>query len=223
MPALDPSRPPTFLVALAFVALSMSLTACGLMGTRGEGAVTGETRQIDAFSRIESAGGFHVAVGFGPASSMKVSAQANILPLILTDVVDGTLRIHSSKGFTTSDRVDVTVTTSQLERIELTGGSHGDIDGLAANAFDVELSGGSVLTAKGTANALVLGISGGSVGELEQLTATTINVDLSGGSRIAVRATDHVNGAASGGSRVSIAGGADATINATGGSQVEHH
>jgi len=223
MLALDPSRPPTFLVALAFVALSMSLNACGLMGTRGEGAVTGETRQIDAFSRIESSGGFHVAVGFGPASSMKVSAQANILPLIVTEVVGGTLRIRSSKGFTTSERVDVTLTTSQLERIELTGGSRGDVDGLAANAFDVALSGGSVLTARGTAKSLVLGVSGGSVGELEGLTASTIQVDLSGGSRVALRAIDHVYGSASGGSRVRVAGGAEANVNTTGGSQVEEH
>jgi hypothetical protein len=209
--------------AVVVVALSISLIACGLVGTRGEGAVTSEIRQTDGFSRIESGGGFHVSVGVGPASSLEVSAQSNILPLIVTEVVDGTLRIRSSKGFTTTERVDVTLTTPQLERIQLTGGSHGDVNGLAAEAFDVQLSGGSVLTANGTANTMALGASGGSVGELDGLTASTINVDLSGGSRVEVRATNQVNGSASVGSRVSVAGGGKTAVTATGGSQVQEH
>ncbi len=223
MPALASSGPGTLLVAAAVVALSISLTACGLVGTRGEGAVASETRQIDDFSRIESGGGIHVSVGIGPALSLEVSAQSNILPLIVTEIVDGTLRIRSSKGFTTTERVDVNLTTPQLERILLSGGSRGEVGGLAADAFEVQLSGGSVLTASGTVNAMVLGVSGGSVGQLEGLTATTIKVDLSGGSRVEVSATDVVSGSASGGSRVSVAGGADASVNTTGGSQVEQH
>ena len=221
MPSCAPSGPSTFLVAAAVVALSISLTACGLVGTRGEGAVTTETRQTDDFSSIESGGGIHVSIGIGEASSLEVSAQGNVLPLIVTEVVDDTLRIRSSTGYTTTARVAVTLTTPQLDRIQLSGGSHGDIDGLAADEFDVQLSGGSVLTASGTANTVMLGVSGGSVGQLGGLTATTVEVDLSGGSRAEVRATDHVNGSASGGSRVSVAGGADASVNVTGGSQVD--
>jgi hypothetical protein len=211
------------LVVAALVTASLSLAACDLVGTRGEGAVTSETRDTETFSRIESGGGIHLSVGIGPASTLQVQAQGNILPLIITEVVDGTLRIRSSKGFTTSERVDVTLSTPQLERIELTGGSRGTVDGLASQAFDVKLSGGSVLTATGTANTMTLGVSGGSVGELEGLTATTIKIDLSGGSRVEVRATDQVNGSASGGSRVSVAGGAAASVSTTGGSQVEQH
>lgn len=223
MPAFASSGVPTFWVAAAVAVLAVSLTACGLVGTRGEGAVTNETRQTDDFSSIESGGGIHVSVAIGPASSLEVSAQSNILPLIVTEVVDGTLRIRSSAGFTTTEGVDVTLTTPQLERIQLSGGSRGDIDGLAADALDVQLSGGSVLTASGTANTMVVDVSGGSVGQLEGLTATTIQVDLSGGSRVEVRATDHVNGSASGGSRMSVAGGAAASVKTTDGSQVEEH
>ena len=223
MPAFAPSGPLTFLGVAAVVALSISVTACGLVGTRGEGAVTTETRQTSDFSSIESGGGIHVSVGIGPESSLEVSAQSNILPLIVTEVVDDTLQIRSSEGYTTSERVDVTLTTPQLEGILLSGGSRGDVDGLAADAFDAQLSGGSVLTASGWATTMVLGVSGGSVGQLDRLTATTISVDLSGGSRVEVRATDEVNGSASGGSRVSVAGGVDVSINTSGGSQVEQH
>jgi len=215
--------PPTFLVAAALVALSISLTACGFGATRGEGAVTSESRPTEDFSKIESEGGFHISVTIGPASSLEVSAQSNLLPLIVTEVVEGTLRISSSKSFTSTERIDVTVTTAQLRRIQLGGGSRGDVNGVAAEAFDVQLSGGSVLNANGTANAVVLGVSGGSVGELQGLTAETVTLDLSGGSRVEVRATVRVDGSASGGSRVSLFGGADVSVNSTGGSQVDVH
>jgi predicted small secreted protein len=231
MNVADPERNPmmttigrlqrrTLLVA-ALVALSATTAACDLVGTRGEGAVKSETRQTDAFSRVESGGGIHVSIGIGDASALEVRAQGNLLPLITTEVVDGTLRIQSSEAYTTSETIEVILTTPELERIVLSGGSRGTIDDLSSDAFDVELNGGSVLTASGTASTVTLQVSGGSVAELEALTAATITVDLSGGSRAEVRATDRVNGSATGGSRVSVAGGAKTTVDTTGGSQVD--
>jgi Putative auto-transporter adhesin, head GIN domain len=209
------------LLVVALVGLSAAMTACSMIGTRGEGAVTSETRQTDTFTRVESGSGIHVSVGIGEAGPIEVRAQPNILPLIETTVTDGTLRIQSSKGFTSSEKIEVVLATPALERIVLSGGSRGTIDGLGSDAFDVQLSGGSVLTAAGTANDVSLTASGGSVAELDALTASTVDVDLSGGSRAEVRATDSVQGSATGGSRVSVAGGANATVDTTGGSQVE--
>jgi hypothetical protein len=209
------------LMVSALVALSATTAACDLVGTRGEGAVKSETRQTGTFSRVESGGGVHVSIGIGDASALEVRAQGNLLPLITTEVVDGTLRIRSSKGYTTSEKVEVILATPQLEGIVLSGGSRGSVEGLASDAFDVELTGGSVLTAAGTAGAVTLHLSGGSVAELDALTAATISADLSGGSRAEVRATDLVNGSATGGSNVSVAGGASTTVDTTGGSEVE--
>ncbi len=209
------------LMTAALVALSITTLACSELGTRGEGEVTSETRPTDSFSRIEAGAGIHLSVGIGAASPIEVRAQGNILPLIVTEVVDDTLRIRSSKGYTTNEKVEVTLATAQLERIVLSGGSRGAIDGLAADTFDVDLSGGSVLTATGTAGALTLNISGGSVAEIGGLTTTTVDADLSGGSRADVTATDSVAGSATGGSRISVAGGATTSVDTSGGSQVE--
>ena len=209
------------LTMAALVALSITDPGVRQLGTRGEGEVTSETRQTDSFSRIEAGAGIHLSVGIGAASPLEVRAQGNILPLIETEVVDGTLQIRSSKSYTTTEKVEVTLATPQLERIALSGGSRGTIDGLAADTFDANLSGGSVLTATGTADALTLNISGGSVAEIDGLTATTIDADLSGGSRADVTATDSVTGSATAGSRISVAGGATTSVDTSGGSTVE--
>jgi hypothetical protein len=214
-------RQTQMLTMAALVALSITALGCDALGTRGEGEVTSDTRQTDSFSRIESGAGIHLSVGIGAASPLEVRAQGNILPLIVTEVVDGTLRIRSSKGFTTTEKVEVTLATPQLERIALSGGSRGTIDGLAAGTFEVDLSAGSVLTATGTAGALKLNVSGGSVAEIDGLTATTIDADISGGSQADVTATDAVDGSATGGSRISVAGGATTSVDTSGGSTVE--
>ena len=219
--ALLGRRQTRMIMTAALVAISITALACDAFVTRGEGEVTSDTRQTDSFSRIESGAGIHLSVGIAAASPLEVRAQGNILPLIVTEVVDGTLRIRSSKGYTTTEKVEVTVATPQLERIVLSGGSRGTIDGLAADTFDVDVSGGSVLAATGTAGALTLDISGGSVAEIDGLTATTIDADLSGGSRADVTATDSVDGSATGGSRISVAGGATTSVDTSGGSQVE--
>lgn len=219
--ALLGGRQTRMLMMVALVVLSITTLACDAVGTRGEGEVTNDTRQTDSFSRIETGAGIHLSVGIGAASPLEVRAQGNILPLIVTEVVDGTLRIRSSGGYTTTEKVEVTLATPQLERIVLSGGSRGTIDGLAADTFDVDLSGGSVLTATGTAGALTLNISGGSVAEIGGLTATTIDADLSAGSQADVTATDSVNGSATGGSRISVAGGATTSVDTSGGSTVE--
>jgi Putative auto-transporter adhesin, head GIN domain len=208
-------------MATAVVALALATTACDLGGTRGQGEVTSETRETDAFSRIEAGAGVNVSVGIGSAPSLEVRAQGNILPLIVTDVVDDTLRIRSSSSYTTSEKVEVILATPQLDRLVLSGGSRGSVDDLASEAFEIDLTGGSVLTASGTASTVTLDVAGGSVAEMEPLTAGTINVDLSGGSRAEVRATDLVSGSATGGSKVSVFGDADVRIDTTGGSQVD--
>jgi hypothetical protein len=208
-------------MATAVVALALATTACDLGGTRGQGEVTSETRQTDTFSRIEAGEGINVSVGIGTASDLEVRAQGNLLPIIVTEVSDDTLRIHSSSSYTTSEKVEVILATPQLDRLVLSGGSRGSVDGLASEAFDIDLTGGSVVTASGAANTVSLDVSGGSVAEMGALTATTISVDLSGGSRAEVRATDLVSGSATGGSKVSVFGDADVRVDTTGGSQVD--
>jgi Putative auto-transporter adhesin, head GIN domain len=213
---------PRILTVAAVTALAVVSGACDIGGTRGEGAVTTETREVDAFSTVDTSNGINVSIVIGDPADVEVSAQGNILPIIETAVASDTLRIRSTKGFSTSEGVDVVITTPQLGGIVLSGGSHGSVDGLAADTFDVELSGGSVLGANGTAGTMSLATSGGSVAELKGLTAGTVAVDVSGGSRAEVSATDAVGGSASGGSHVSVFGDAATQVDASGGASVDH-
>jgi hypothetical protein len=208
-------------LTLAALTTAVALTVgCDASVTRGQGAVKSEAREVGAFSRIDAGAGITVVVRIDPTATMEVRAQENLLPVIVTEVENATLRIHSAHGYTTSEPVEVVVTTPELQAILLSGGSHGTVDGLAADVVDIKLSGGSELTASGQASTVTLDISGGSTADLEALSAATISVDLTGGGRATVTASDRVQGAASGGARLTVLGGAQLSVDTSSDAQV---
>ncbi len=190
------------------------------LGTSGEGAVKTEEREVAAFSRIETSAGIDVRVTFDPTPSLEVRAQENLLPLIIAEVKNDTLHLRSAHAYTTTEKVEVTLTTPSLTRLVLSGGSHGQIDDLQAEDMELELSGGSRLDATGEATNLTLGMSGGSAAGLQDLETATIKVDASGGSNATVRASGEVRGSATGGSRITVIGEAALSVDTTGNSYV---
>jgi len=221
--SFDRTRRQTLSVAVGAAMLIGGITAgCQLGGTRGEGPVASETRDATAFTRVEVSSGIGVTVSIGPTQPLQVRGQENILPIITTKVEGDTLRIGSSRGFSTSETVEVVIVTPTLNGISMSGGSQGHVEGLEEDSLNVELSGGAGLTATGTTSIVALTMSGGSRATLDGLSAGTVTVDLSGGATATVQASDQVIGTASGGARISVLGDAQLNVETTGGSQVTH-
>ncbi len=123
------------LVTTAFVVVGAMAAGCSLTtGTSGDGPTSTESRTTDAFSRVETGFGIGVTVTIGPAQSVEVHAQSNILPIISTKVEGGTLHIDATKEFSTTEAVEVVVVTPTLDGISLGGGSQGRVTGLAADS-----------------------------------------------------------------------------------------
>jgi hypothetical protein len=215
-------RSPARFAAFAVIVLIGSVAGCVPFGTRGEGDLKSESRQVAAFTKVEAGAGIGVTIRIGPAEPVVIEAQENLLPIITTEVAGGTLRIGSSEGFTSSQPVHVTAVVPTLDGLTLSGGSQATIDGLAATALSIELSGGSAVTATGSASDLDLTVSGGSRANLESLSTKTIAVDATGGSVANVLASDSVSGSASGGSHVTVFGDATLNVESNGGSEVSH-
>jgi hypothetical protein len=210
---------PVPVVVVTAIALA-GLAGCGSSGVTGKGPVQTETRKAGAFTRIGVSGGIGVTVRIDPTQALEVSAQENILPVIATDVEGDTLRIRSTESYSTSEGVEVAVSTPALLGISMSGGSQGRIEGLDAERLDIELNGGAGVTATGSATSVGLNMTGGSRASLENLMATTITLDLSGGATATVHASDRVSGSASGGSRTSVLGDAQLDVEVSGGAEV---
>ncbi len=191
-----------------------------LTGVAGSGAITTESRDVGAFTRVSAGYDIDASIRLGPAAPIDVTADANLLPLVVTRVKGDTLEITAIQDFTSDEPVEVEIVMPTLAGVGLSGSSSGTASGLDADALDVNLSGGTDFTADGSAGTVNLGMSGGSRADLDDLSAGSVAVDVSGGATATIRASDSVRGSVSGGARVTVRGGAPMDVSTSGGAQV---
>jgi len=187
---------------------------------QGQGAVTSETREVGAFSRIEASAGIRVVVRIGSSEAVEVTAQENLLQVIATDLRGETLSIEASEDFTTLEPVTVTVVVPALDGITLSGGSQAVIDGLDAESLELRIRGGAQVTAAGSVGSVTLHADGGATASLEDLSVRSATVSMDGAATATLTASDEVIGTAAGGSRLTVIGDADVEVDESGGAEV---
>ena len=187
-------------------------TSCNWMGFRrikGNGVLGTETRNISRAQNIKLAGSYDVEITQGPVTSVKVEADENIIPYIITREEDGYLVIKSRNNYSFSSEHDIKIyiTTDKLEKLHLagsgniigknkfTGGSKlelkiagsGDIK-MEANTPDIEadIAGSGSITLAGETKDERIKISG--VGDFngDQLKAENANVKIAGSGNVKV-------------------------------------
>ena len=206
--------------ALAMPLLFVASVACGVVGRAGEGPVTSVHRDVATFTRVQASNGIGVTIEIGPNTSVDVSAQGNLQPLIATEVENGTLTVRTTEAISTSASIGVTIAMPDIDGISLSGGSPGVVTGVAGDRFDVTLDGGATLTASGQANRIILNCAGGAAAELGELLAASVAVNADGGASATVNASDEVSGRASGGASVVVRGDAILNVESSGGASV---
>jgi len=208
MPARASRRAAPGLILVAALGLVPVLAGCGIVppmatipaAVVGTGDVQTETRDLAPFTRVSVGAGLKVIIGAATEQSVSVAAQAQVLPSIKTEVVDGQLIVTiPAPGVSTTEPMSLTVKIPTLESIALSAGAVGYVEQTGHN-LNVGVSGGAELTAIGDAPDLTLTASTGSHAKLGQLTAQNAEVTLKDGSSAEVRVTGKVSGTADGGS-----------------------
>jgi hypothetical protein len=132
-------------IFILFALILMVFSSCRWMGykrIKGNGNITTQDRSINHAERIKLAGSYDVEITQGSVTSVKVEADDNILPYIVTTEEGGVLVIKSKDhiNLVTDHTVKVYITTDKLEQLQLAGS--GNIIG--KNKF----TGGDKLTLK---------------------------------------------------------------------------
>lgn len=202
--------------------LSAALVACTAADAqvRGNGSAKTESRTPGDFAAIAVGGAITVDISVGASTSVTVSADANVLPLIRTEVKGGRLVIEPTARYRTSTPVKVAITTPTLTGLSLAGASVGTVAGVDGGRLAADVSGASELTLRGALAQLTLDASGASQIEGRGLTATNATVGASGASQVEVTVKRALTAAASGASRIDYWGGATVTKVVSGASQI---
>lgn len=150
-----------------FIAAALAATtvvSCGMIDCiKGSGEVTSQSRSVAPFHSIESNGSMDVIVTQGPAQSVRVEAEDNIIPFITTEVSNGVLSIGTREHacFNTRKKITVYATMPDVKALTLNGS--GDLKGaskLSSSDLAIEMNGSGDVELDIESQALKLSIDG---------------------------------------------------------------
>jgi hypothetical protein len=201
--------------------LVVSLAACGdvviapaATPVTGTGDVVTESRDVGEIDRISVAAGIHVVIRTGEPGSVTVAAQANLLPLVVTESRDGQLIVNvASPGITATEPVTLTVVAPVISSATVSGGATGTLE-IVGDAVRVDLSGGAAMDALGRVDTLTLTASSGARAMFAELAVGTAAIALSGGSAAELAVAESITGEAKDGATVTLVG-QPASVNVT--------
>lgn len=199
-----------------FQCLCLSLLLCASCGTRivESGHSISETRTTPSYNAIEVSDGIEVVLLPDSVGDLKITADANIVDYILTEVVNNTLQISMKDNikYILHKRICITLpNTGLLTAISVHDGSSFTIHHttLKASELSISLTDGSGFEGKAEANQVSLATSDGSLFN-GNITTNRFSLEASDGSEIncdAVVKSAIMN--LRDGSLISIAGSAD--------------
>ena len=166
--------------------LVLALTAVGC-GSTGSGNIVTETREVEAFDRIEVSSGIAVEITVDPAAPAGVVSiyDDNLQDKIITEVDDDTLIIEVRGNV-------IAPGSGRMVKVEMPA-----VIGLFAD-------GGATVDGTGTADHLELRAEGGAAIDFEDMTVQTVDVGLDGGSKATVNPLLEVTGRVTGGATLTL-------------------
>jgi hypothetical protein len=156
---------------------------------QGNGSVTTENRAVAGATALDiesrRRADMEVEVRVGPAASLQIEGDSNLLPLVRTESSNGKLRIWVEDELRASQPLRIRYTTPQLTRLDASGGLRTNVSGLNGGNFAVTQNGSGRVELRGRVDQLdVINSGSGS------LLADTLEA---GGTRVAVHGSGRVS------------------------------
>ncbi|MCK9203433.1 MAG: DUF2807 domain-containing protein [Bacteroidales bacterium] len=173
------------LIICLSLGMSSLFASCHYIGgANGDGKVVKETRSVQSFSGIDISGAFDVYLKQGAIEEVIIEADDNILPLITTEVINGTLRIYSKHPIHHFTVMKAYLTIKDLKDIDVSGAVDLETTGkITVPELKIDASGSSDSKMDISVQRLNLDCSGASKFKFSG-TAVNVRLDLSGASDI---------------------------------------
>lgn len=212
--------------------LALGLFAVGCGGFEppisGSGKMATENRPVGTFSTVDCAISCTIDVKKGDATSVELSVDDNLLPLIKTEVQGDKLRVYSDRNLAPSDGARIVITTPSLSgfaaagavtavieelsgsrmRIALAGS--GDVTGrVAGESLEAEIAGSGAMKLEGTAQKLSVSIAGSSNINAAKVAADEVSIEIAGSGKVQVAAQKKLDISIAGSGEVVYSGDAE--------------
>lgn len=181
------------MLALFLISISLLLLiGCKEKSITGEGPTTETMRDVSSFTKLEINGNYQIIVEIGEKQSIRMIAQANIIPYILTEVDDDTLSITPDDDVKLSYKEipSIAITVQQLTDISMSGSSKLTVSKLNNKTLTITSKGNHQVIFSGKTDELIINSSGANEIHAENLQATNTKININGSSTVFTTTTD---------------------------------
>lgn len=182
-------------------ALTLTLaTAAALLSMQAHAA--DQPRSVAPFTSVSNEGPVNLFIEVGKTQSVTASGSADYLADLLTEVVNGELRIHMRHGTHIDDRhwddMKITITVPQLTAFTMAGAGQTTITHMSGDKLAVQFGGAGSLKADGTVRDLQLNVGGVGSIDTRDLHAATVNANIGGVGSVKVWAGERLDASVGG-------------------------
>ena len=205
---------------------TLTITINGAPPVEGSGKTATEDRKVEGFQRVHARNAVRVVVAVTGTESATVEADDNLLPLVQTTVVDGTLHVRVKGSLKTRNPLRVRIAAKQLEgltaessamvssqdpkgeALAMSASSSGRVtaNDVDAKQLKVSVSSSGIVTADGRADRQEIEASSSGRYEGSKLVSRTSSVTCSSSARTVLHATEEVRGSVSSSGSVRYSG-----------------
>lgn len=170
----------------AILSLTFVMTSCIKKSIKPSNNVTTETRALTGYTKLDVSDAMNVYLTMSSQEEVVVEANENLHQYILTDVVNGTLKIRLKNNvrIKSGATINIYVNATMMESLTIDGASRVELmNEIVSNDFKLDVSGASSFQGGLTAVDCDFKISGASRVELWGSTSTA-NAEISGASNL---------------------------------------
>jgi len=149
--------------AVAFVALCVLVAGCGSTErVKGSGNVISENRTVIEYDSIALNGTGHLEVDQNGTESLSISADDNLLPLLVSEVKGNQLVLSVKSGYNLNPSKPIVfkVGAKNLKGISCAGDTTAVLKGLHTEELKLEIAGSGDISAEGAADRQDISIAG---------------------------------------------------------------
>jgi hypothetical protein len=198
------------LLTLLSIGLVTGLVGCNLIilnpNLKGSGIVKTEKRSIASFDSIDANYVGSIQVRSQGQESLEISGDDNIIPLITTEVKNGTLYIRPTKGYNPQQKLQIIISTPDLKKFVFDGVGKANLSNVNNDGLEIVVNGVGDFSASGETKEADITLSG--VGSLDAKNLHTVNakVNSTGVGNVDIYVTGQLDAQASGVGKINYYG-----------------
>ena len=162
---------------LLSIGLAIGLAGCIIVnpgGVKGSGIAKTEKRAVASFDSLDVNYAGAIEVRSQEQQNVQISGDDNIIPLITTEVKNGTLYIRGTKGYSPQQKLQVIVSTPNMKRFVFDGVGEANLSNIKNDRLEIVVNGVGGLSASGETKELDINLSG--VGSVDAKNLRAVNV-----------------------------------------------